>query len=747
MNELIAAQGKEISTLREMPLRRGDDVDVRALIQTLSGHRWLILAGTALFLVAGLLYVRLATPVYEATAMVQVERTPPQVPGQNSQPTQLDRLTGSQAVTEIPLLTSRGVLGEAVKHLSLDISASSRRLPLVGDFIARQLEGAHPGAVVAAPFGLSRYGWGGERIEIAAFAVPEAMRDVPLTLVAGDSGRYSLADADGNPLLRGQVGEPASGNGITIVVRRLDANPGTTFDVVRRSELAAVNDLAANIGATEQGKDSGIVAITYRNRNPKLALDVLSQITSAYLRRNIQRNSAEAEKSLAFVNEQLPKVRSELDKAQAALNAFQKRVGTVDINLQTSALLNQVVALNESIQQLRTQQPEIARRFTPNHPAYQSLQKQIGGLEGDKSRLQKRIAELPDIQQGLFRLTRDVEVTNQTYTNLLDQAQQLDIARASAIGNVRLIDTPAVDAVNPVWPMKLPVIAGATVLGALLMMAFVFTRQLFNRSVEDPADVEELGLPVYASILLSAQERGRPLVTQRRRRAPRPNLLALNAPADLAMEALRGLRTSLHFARSEPDNNLLMITGPSSGVGKTFVASNLSVTVAQAGQRVLLMDADMRRGTLHEVMGTRPEDGLSELIMGEITLDTAIRRIADTENLSFIPRGKLPPNPSELLMHSGFERLLETLSTRYDLVVIDTPPVLAVTDAVVIGNHVGTSLLVVRYGHNQQREIALAKQRLEQNGVQIEGAIVNGVHRRAGSLYTYGYYGHRPKAA
>jgi tyrosine-protein kinase Etk/Wzc len=291
------------------------------------------------------------------------------------------------------------------------------------------------------------------------------------------------------------------------------------------------------------------------------------------------------------------------------------------------------------------------------------------------------------------------------------------------------------------------VVVGATLLGALVMIGFVFLRQMLDRGVEDPADIERLGLPVYASILLSAQERANALPSHRRRRHLRPNLLALSAPADLAMEALRGLRTSLHFARNEPKNNLLMITGPSSGVGKSFVASNLAVTTAQAGQRVMLIDADMRRGTLHQVVGTRCEDGLSELIANRITLETAIRRVAGTENLSFIPRGELPPNPSELLMHPNFAALLAQVAARYDLVIIDTPPVLAVTDAVVIGNHVGTSLLVVRFGLNQQREIALAKQRLEQNGVQVEGAIVNGVEKRAGGLYAYGYYGHRPKAA
>jgi tyrosine-protein kinase Etk/Wzc len=242
--------------------------------------------------------------------------------------------------------------------------------------------------------------------------------------------------------------------------------------------------------------------------------------------------------------------------------------------------------------------------------------------------------------------------------------------------------------------------------------------------------------------MLSQKERVEAPRLNARQPSNRPKLLALRAPSDMAMEALRSLRTSLHFARMETRNNLLMIAGPSPGVGKSFVCSNLAVTIAQAGQRVLLIDADMRRGSLHRLLGVRAEDGLSELISGQIPLEDAIRRVAGTENLSFISRGRIPPNPSELLMHANFGSLLHQLGSRYDLVIIDTPPVLAVTDAAVIGQHAGTSLLVVRYGQNQSREIAMAKQRLEQNGVELKGAIVNGVQKgsaRSAGHYVYSY--------
>jgi tyrosine-protein kinase Etk/Wzc len=357
--------------------------------------------------------------------------------------------------------------------------------------------------------------------------------------------------------------------------------------------------------------------------------------------------------------------------------------------------------------------------------------------------MEKQVGQLPDTQQELLRLTRDVQVSNETYTSLLNQAQQRDIARAGTVGNVRIIDKAAVDTSRPVKPKKAVIALGGTFLGGFLAVAFIFLRQMLNRGVEDPAVIEQLGLPVYASIPMSEQERSISLRAPHRHGDGRQHLLAVTAPADLATEALRSLRTSLHFARLEAKNNLLMISGSSPNAGKTFVSANLGAVIAQAGQKVLLIDADMRKGGQHKVLGGKPENGLSELIAGQIDTATATRTVAGVEGLHFIARGKVPPNPSELLMHANFTALLAKLMPLYDLIIIDTPPILAVTDASVIGHHAGTSLLVVRFGLNQAREIALAKQRFQQNGVEIKGAIFNAVERRSAGYYSYGYYEYR----
>ncbi|CAM0997709.1 Polysaccharide biosynthesis tyrosine autokinase [Rhodanobacter sp. Root179] len=724
----------------QTPSSSDDEIDLGELLGTLVDHKWLILIVTGVFFVVSVAYALLATPIYQANAIVQVEQKVPSLPGL-SDLTQTLGASSSEATTEIALITSRTVIGGAADNLHLAISVTPHHFPLFGNFLARRYSPDKPGAVAPPKFGMNSYDWGGAALDIFQLDVPARLQGKTLTLVAGNSGAFSLRDDDGNVLLNGQVGQPASGHGVTIQVKALAANPGTCFDVVRQRDLAVITQLQQDINASEQGKDSGILALTYNNADPALATNLLDQVSEIYVKQNVDRNSAEAANSLKFVKEQLPNVRRDLEKATAALNAFQTQAHSVDITMQTKGLLDQTVAIETSIQQLRMQQADIERRFTPEHPAYKALMQQIGQLQAQKDAMEKQVGELPDTQQELLRLTRDVQVSNETYTNLLNQAQQLDIARAGTVGNVRIIDKAAVDTSHPVKPKKAIIVLGGTFLGGFLAVAFIFLRQMLNRGVEDPAAIEQLGLPVYASIPLSEQEIAISVKDVHHHGSNgRQHLLAVSAPADLATEALRSLRTSLHFARLEAKNNLLMISGSSPNAGKTFVSANLAAVIAQSGQRVLLIDADMRKGGQHKVMGGKPENGLSELITGQLELPAAIRPVQGVDSLHFIARGKVPPNPSELLMHANFTALLNKLMPIYDLIIVDTPPILAVTDAAVIGHHAGTSLLVVRFGLNQAREIALAKQRFQQNGVDIKGAIFNAVERRAAGYYSYGYY-------
>jgi tyrosine-protein kinase Etk/Wzc len=349
---------------------------------------------------------------------------------------------------------------------------------------------------------------------------------------------------------------------------------------------------------------------------------------------------------------------------------------------------------------------------------------------------------------------RDVEVGNEIYTLLLAKIQELDIVRAGTVGNVRVVDHAASDRTQPVEPKKPLIVIIVTLLGGMLAVSIVLIQKAFNKSVENPSEIEAIGLPVYASVPYSlVQDKFDKFIKPKKTKnkdnsnsthkikaksTEKSNILAIDNPADLTIEALRNLRTSLHFAMIEADNNLLIISGPSPEVGKSFISSNLAVILAESGKKVLLIDGDMRRGYLHKLTGLKPEQGLSEYLSGQENLEGVIKQTTVVD-FDMITRGSIPPNPSELLMHKNFSHLNDAVMVKYDIVIIDTPPVLAVTDAAIIGGYGGTLLLVTRYGQNSVKEIAYTRQRLEQNGIDVKGVVFNGVVKKASN--TYGYYG------
>lgn len=724
-------------------VNKEDEIDLRDIAGTLVDKKWLILSVTAAFFVIGAAYALLATPVYQAQAMVQVESKVPSIPGLSD----LTALSGGSAAatTEVALLTSRTVVGTAVDQLQLDLRVEPRRFPLLGGYLARRFQPQTEGEVASPWMGLSGYGWGGEALAVHSLVVPAGLVDAPLVLEAGQAaGSYILYDPDGVELLRGEVAAPAEGKGVKIEVASLSANPGTRFYVTRLRRLDVVNELQQGVRAKEQGKESGILQITYEDRDPRRAELLVQHVAEAYVRQNVDRSSAEAASQLQFVKDQLPTIRRQVEEAQSAMSTYQSRANSVDITMQTKGLLEQEVAVEGSIQQLRLKQAEMDRSFTREHPAYRALLSQISGLESRKASFQRQVSNLPDTQQELLRLTRDLQVSNELYTALLNQAQQLDVARAGAVGNVRIVDSAVVDTANPVKPRRALIVVIATLLGAFLATVFVFLQRMLNPGIEDPAEIEELGLPVYAAIPLSVSstlpklrkgKHGTRVVADGRQ-----HLLAVTAPADPTVEALRSLRTSLHFAMLEAKNNILAISGPRPGVGKTFVSSNLAAVIAQSGQRVLVIDADMRKGTLHKLLGVSHQNGLSDILGGKLAVEAAIHAVPGLDNMHYMVRGDIPPNPAELLMHPRFVQLLESLRQQYDLVIVDTPPILAVTDAALVATHAGSSLLVTRFAVNQAKEILLTLQRFEQNGVQIKGAIFNAVEKRATGYYSYGYY-------
>ncbi|MGC3832846.1 Wzz/FepE/Etk N-terminal domain-containing protein [Moritella viscosa] len=649
------------------------DADLGKLFGILLDARWSIIAVTFIFSVLGVCYALLTTPVYKADALIQVEQ----------KSGSMSALVGdmgdmfsseSSATTEVEIIKSRMVLSQTVEKFNLTTLAAPKYLPVIGKGLAR-MSGQQNDITIS-------------RFEIPSYASPA----FSLIIDASSKGAYTLYDGDERKVLSGVVGELAQNNDYRLFVQALVGKNTDEFSIAKQSKLDAIQWLQQNLLVSERGKQTGILQLTFSGEDKVLIEDILNDVSQNYFLQNVQRNSAEAEKILAFLQGHLPNIKTELTAAEDTLNRFRQNNESIDLGLEAASTLKVMVALESQLNELTFKESEISQRFTKDHPAYKSLLDKREVLLAKQHKLNAQVQKLPKTQRDVLRMKRDVEVNQQIYIQLLNKVYS-----------------------KAVKPKKSLIVVLVTLLGGMLAVAVVLVRAALHKGIENPDEVEALGLPVYASIPMSDWQAEMDVKFKHNKRkknfALHETLLAESNPADLSIEALRGLRTSMHFAMMEAKNNVVMISGPAPGIGKSFVSVNFAAVIAKTGQKVLLVDGDMRKGYLQRHFNLEWDHGLSEM-----------------------------PNPSELLMHPRFADFIIWASSEYDLVLIDTPPVLAVTDPSIVGALAGTTLMVGRFGQNTVKEIEVARHRFEMAGIEVKGFILNAVEKKASASYGDGYY-------
>ncbi|MFR6751495.1 polysaccharide biosynthesis tyrosine autokinase [Klebsiella pasteurii] len=716
------------SVINKSTSKDDEGIDLGRLVGEVIDHRKLIVSVTSLFTLIALLYAIFATPIYQANALVQVEQKQANAILNNL--SQMLPNSQPQSAPEITLLGSRMILGKTVDDLNLQIRVKQEYFPIFGRGMAR-LMGDKPGT-----------------LSVSRLYIPESNgEDVPeIQLIVIDNNNFKLDVGDES--YDGKVGELLDKGGITIKVDEIKATPGAKFSIKYVSRLKAITDLQEGLEVADQGKDTGMLGISLTGDNSQLIERIVDSVSNNYLAQNIARQAAQDAKSLDFLNEQLPKVRSELDLAEDKLNKYRQQNDSVDLSLEAKSVLDQIVNVDNQLNELTFRESEISQLYTKEHPTYKALMEKRKTLQDEKTKLNKRVATMPETQQEILRFSRDVESGRAVYMQLLNRQQELSISKSSAIGNVRIIDN-AVTELKPVKPKKVLVVLIGIVLGGMVSIGIVLLRVYLRRGIESPEQLEEVGCNVYASIPVAESYTN--TVSQAKKWGKKSSdenqgFLAVDNPADLAIEAIRGLRTSLHFAMMEARNNVLMISGASPNAGKTFVSSNLAAVISQTGKKVLFIDTDMRKGYTHKLFHENNENGLSDILVGKIEPYAAIKKVTSA-GFDYISRGMVPPNPAELLMHRRFGELINWASENYDIVVLDTPPILAVTDPAVIGHYAGTTLLVARFELNTVKEIEVSVKRFENTGIVVKGCILNGVVKKASSYYGYGYshYGYTYK--
>lgn len=686
-------------------------------------HKWFIVGTIVVALTLGFIYATLATPVYRANLLIQIEDFSPESKSTlNEASGLLDAKT--PATGEIQVIASRMVLNAAADQTDLQVVATPRYLPLLGRWLARDAkEPSSPGIL-----GMGGYVTGNERIRVARFTVPESLEDTkPFYVTLRENGRYSVRQKLLDAPLEGVVGQRMRytlPDGVAeFQISELRGKPGAEFVVTVASRFRAIEALQDRLQMGEQGRQSNVIGVSLEDSDRDRLSRVLNAVGEQYVRQNMERRSAEAQKTLAFLDSQLPGFRQQLQTSEDAYARFRNKNGTVDFDEEASVWLKKTSELQTQLLDLQQKRRESELTFTDQSQRMQIINGQIAAVQNELNTLNARVSAMPNVERDALRLERDMRVNSALYQSMQNNALQMRLVKEGKIGNVRLLDKAVVSRM-PVKPRMSVVLAFALVLGAPLGPALAIFRTRSKGGIRNAQEIEDLtGLGVYAVVPQSTEQS---VLERRTDKSATDSVLVDDSPRSTAVEALRTLRVGLKPALAEASNNLIFITGATPGIGKSFIARNFAALMAQSGKRVLLINADFRKGEPQGVFGLPQTSGLSELLGGEISASQAIHSQV-RPNLDVLTTGELPELATDTLESPAFARALQSFSSRYDHVVIDTAPVLVAADAAVVAPACGTVLLVARADRSELGELSESIRRLTQAGAQISGVLLNGM--------------------
>ena len=722
-------------------------IDLRMLYHLLMAHKIFIGIIVAVFLILGSLYAFTRTPLYESTALIEVQ-------GSSSQASNLSALmniggaagaagfsaSASPSEVETSLLQSEYIMTDVINQLKLNINVQPHYLPFFGKVYAMLNANNHHSFVTKL---LPSFSWSvKDTLDITELSVPNYLEGTNFRLVVDKApGHYTVYSEKGEKLFQGSVGKKAvSSNAqfpISLTVSSLNALPGTSFIVTKNSTKTVMENILSHFTIAEKGDRTGILELAYQSPNPDFSQQFLNAVLNVVVAKNIATKAEEAGKTLDFLKKQLPTVTQQLDSAESTLNSYRSESGNIDSQTEAEILLQQVVALQQEIEDMKLKKLQLLQSFTEQHPYVIAMSQQQAAVQEQLDNVEARLRELPQAVQEAANFQRDISVQGGIYTNVIQNMQQMEMLKASTVSTVRIL-TNASFAVLPVKSKAPLIVLISVMLGFFLAFGILLLRQALMAKIEDPLAVEKaLGISTLAIVPYS---RYQVALMKKMREAREKNsyLLSEFKPKDVTVESLRGLRTSLRLALLEADRKIISISGCSPGIGKSFLSSNLAKLFAELGSQVLLIDADMRKGHAYKILGADRSPGLAEYLKNtETSLEAVTQQLT---NVNFIPTGEYPADPTELLMRDKFHQLLDTAAEKYDVVLIDTPPILAVTDAALILKYTAINLLVVGSGKDQLREIQHAKSTLEKGGVKISGTVFNHLSESANKYGAGGHY-------
>lgn len=683
-------------------------------------HRRLFLAVFLGCLLLATIYAITATPVYSVDTLIKVEENKHSALGSLSEISNALDIQSSSVVGEIDIARSRTVVTRAMDETLAQVDVSVRNpIPLIGGFVASLLRKDRNGLVVPL-FNTPFWAWGGERVEFRKFDIPDAQIGKKLELDYLPGNRFVLRDSHGDEVLRGVVGKPSVANGYNVDVARIVARPGTEFRVRRESTQVRLDSILTKLSGAETKRQSGIMQLSLEDRDPVFAARLLNAIAAAYLDANARRRAEDAERSLAFLDRQLPVVKARLEQAEEALNTFRNAQGSIDPQGDVKLLIDQLSLVDKARLEAKLEYQDLSSKYVAGQPELAAVASKLKTLDQQSADLKNKVAHLPSQQQTYLRLAREVEVNSQLYVGLLNNSQQLQIAKAGTVGNASIIDKADVSD-KPIRPKRVLVIALGAALGLILGLAATQASALFSRRVRDPKHLEAVvGVPMLG--VLPAAPRA--LQTGA---GDRPPFVVAREHRDTPLgEALENLALLLHYRLTAQHENskAVLMTSPEPGQGTSTIAANLAYLFAESGFKTLLLRADAGDVGTGRTLPMKYEKGLSDLLKGTLELKRAISPIND--HLDVLPAGKGVEPLRNLFRTERLEALIASLRDEYDMIVVDAPSARAVANVAMLSRFVDVTLMTARQGAVTYVAVAEAVENLSKVGAQVDGLVFNG---------------------
>ncbi|VWD50150.1 lipopolysaccharide biosynthesis protein [Burkholderia lata] len=682
-------------------------------------------------LLLAFVYAISATPIYSVDTLIQVQENKHSALGSLSEISNALDIQNSAVVGEIDIARSRTVVTQAIEATAAQAEVSvGNRIPLVAGLLGSILPKDANGLVIPL-FNTPFWAWGGERVEFSTFDVPEAQLGKKLEFDYLDDNRFVLKDSDGQAVLKGVIGTPSEGNGYRVDVSRIVARAGTEFRVRRVATPVRLDAILTKLTGAETKRQSGIMQLSLEDPDPVFAARLLNAIAAAYLDVNAKRRSEDAERSMAFLEAQLPAVKARLEQAEQALNTFRNSQGSIDSQGDVRLLIDQLALVDKSRLEAKLEYQDLSSKYVAGQPQLAAVVNKLKTLDQQSAELKSKVAHLPSQQQTYLRLARDVEVNNQLYVGLLNNTQQLQIAKAGTVGNASIIDKADVSD-KPVRPKRLLVIVLGAAVGLILGVAVAQGYALFFRRVRDPKHLESMvGVPLLGVLPSSPQQieadsNGRSAFMAVREH---PDTPLAEAIADLAVLLHCKMTTERGSAR------IVLITSPEPAQGKSMISANLACLSADSGIKTLLVRADSGRTSTERCLPVKVEKCLSDVLRGPLDLKKVISRVHD--NLDVLPAGKEGKPLRNLYGTGKLDALFASLRGAYDLIVVDAPLAQPAANVAMLSRFADITLMVVRQGSVSYDGVAEAIGNLKKFGADVDGLVFNGFEP---SPLRYGHY-------